>query len=222
MRGHARVLLLAVALAAASGCAPTPFVYRPSGPAGVPPVPVKVVVLPFENGTDDFVESTRGPGQRKIWNLSRASFMEFIEALPPERWARELAADLAASGRFAGARFVYSREELSGDEVVVEGTLVRAYLWNIPAGQFELALKASAVRGGRPLWEARVARTNDPWNPKKLHEWAQEDMAGMFAEAGEGLAKALGARPAARSSPTGAAAAGEPFDDTIRRILEGK
>ena len=205
-----------------------PFVYRHNGPAGVPPLPARVAVLPFENGTGDFVEVIRD--ERKLWNLSRASYFEVIEALPPERWAKDFAADLTASGRFASVRFVYSQEELAGEEVVVDGTLVRAYLMGAGGGEFELALRALATRDGRSLWEARLVRTHPTWDPSQLHRWAQGDMAEMFAEAGEGLAKALAARPAAAGAssltePTpakGRAAEGAPVDETIRKILEGK
>jgi len=215
----APALLLACAALAGAGCSTTtPFVYRPTRPAGVPAAPVKVAVLPFENGTGDFVEVIRD--QRKLWNLSRASYFSVIEALPPERWARELAADLAASGRFASARFVYARDELAGDEVAVEGTLVRAYLMGAGGGEFELSLQARAPREAPPLWTARLVRTHPVWDGSQLHQWAQGDMAGMFAEAGEGLAKALAARSgAARPRP---AAGDQPVDETIRKILEGK
>lgn len=222
----APALLLACAAAASSGCATRPFVYRPNGPAGVPPVPVRVAVLPFENGTEDFVEVIRH--ERKLWNLSRASYFEVIEALPPERWARDLAADLAASGRFASVRFVYSLAELAGEEVVVEGTLVRAYLMGVGGGEFELALRARATRDGKALWAALLVRTHPRWDASQLHRWAQGDMAEMFAEAGEGLAQALAARPVAGSAApgpkpsAGRPAEGEPVDETIRRILEGK
>jgi hypothetical protein len=48
-------------------------------------------------------------------------------------------------------------------------------------------------------------------------------MAGMFAEAGEGLAKALAAGPATDAAAPGVKPAERsPVDETIRKILEGK
>ena len=80
-------LLLGVALAA--GCAPA-FTYRPAGPvAGVKPLEARVAVLPFENGTEDFVERM-GPGTEKKWNLARKGLIGMMGALPPIFWSRSL------------------------------------------------------------------------------------------------------------------------------------
>lgn len=65
------------------------FVYKPNPPpAATPKLPVKVAVLPFEDGTENFTlrGSVLGAGQ---YNLAKAGVGGTITAMPPEFWGRD-------------------------------------------------------------------------------------------------------------------------------------
>lgn len=174
MRRRTQVLRLSLAAAAVAlmaGCSVnTKFVYKPDAPtAGGAKLPAKVAVLPFKDGTEDFVQ--RG----SVWthghyNLAKAGINGAVTALTPELWAKSFADDLAASGSFGSARFVYSSSELADEEFFVEGTVKKAD-WGIrieDGNEFALALRATRRADNKVLWEKEFART---WNrPRDMTE----------------------------------------------------
>jgi hypothetical protein len=215
--------LAAAAALAATGCA-KPFVYAPRAAAAAGPrVPVEVVVLPFSDGTEDFVERIV-PGQERRWNLARKGFVDKIGALPPELWSRALADELAASGRFRSARFAYGAADAGRAAWLVEGTLLKAYG---PPGEWALALRARRIGDQRPAWERQVSRTFERWDMSQLHPWLNRAMQEMFEEAGADLARTLAGQPAGATGPASGpaqapSAGAPPVDETIRKILEEK
>ena len=119
-------------------------------------------VLAFRDGTEDFRQ--RGglfaDHEHLIFNLAKTGFGGFITALTPDLWARAFADDLSASGAFRAVRFIYDPSELQGEEIRIEGTVVKAYAfgaYGIP-NEFTLALKATRGDGNRTAWEKEVAR----------------------------------------------------------------
>ncbi|MGZ5385729.1 MAG: hypothetical protein ACXWH0_17345, partial [Acidimicrobiia bacterium] len=85
-----RVLIAAMVLVLTAGCAVnSTFVYKPGAPAaGGPKLPVKVAVLPFKDGTEDFTERGSFLSGAYSYNLSKAGKIGAISALPPNLWAK--------------------------------------------------------------------------------------------------------------------------------------
>lgn len=164
-RGFSRCFVASV-LFLLAGCASTRFVYKPGMPqAGVAKLQMKVAVLPFTDGTENF--TTRGSvfsAEGMTINLVKAGFPGTTSALTPELWGKYFADDLAASGVFRSARFVYNRSELLDEEILIDGTVEKAYAigsWDRPN---EVALSFRAIRkvNNLQVWETKAARV---WTP---------------------------------------------------------
>lgn len=207
--------LLAVMVAvSAAGCS-RPFLYVPRGAVTAGPrVPAKVAVMPFADGTEDFVERIVY-GKERRWNLAKKGFVDKIGALPPELWSKALADELAASGRFRSARFAYATSDLAGEDYAIEGTLLKAYG---PPGEWALSLRAVRLKDGRQVWERQVSRTFERWDMHQLHPWLNRAMQEMFEEAGADLARTI---DGGASRPVTPASADEPVETLMRRIGEG-
>jgi len=138
----------------------TMFVYEPNArAAGGPKLPVKVAVLPFKDGTENFTThgSVFAPDSLTL-NLVKAGIPGTGTALTPELWAKSFTADMTTSGAFRAVRFVYTRSEIVDDDFFIEGTVERAYgtgSWDKPN---EIALGFRAVRraDNRVVWEKGV------------------------------------------------------------------
>ena len=248
MRGRSRrwgVPIAAVALAMMAGCAVnSTFVYKPNAPvAGAQKLPVKVAVLPFKDGTEDFTDrgSVFSGGQ---YNLAKAGVTATITALTPEMWAKSFAEDLATSGGFGAARFVYIPSELSDEDLFIEGTLKKAYAGKTfdDTNAFELSLRALTRSDKRLVWEREMSKE---WKtPKniysgcgmgiqcsldKFHGEYNKAMQEIFATARADLMGTLASHPGSRAGegslpPTGSPApqVQESVEGTIERILQGK
>src|SRR5512138_3860751 len=124
-----RRLLVTLALAMLAGCAPgTTFVYKPGPPeAGGLKLPVKIAVLPFEDGTGEF-KSRRSASdpKRREFNLVQSAIPGTTTALTPELLAKAFADDLAASGGFRSVRFVFSMAEIADEDLLLGGTVEKA------------------------------------------------------------------------------------------------
>ncbi len=243
------ISLAAAAVALTVGCAPvsTQFVYRPGPPAvDGPKAPARVAVLAFKDGTEDLLrrrQTARG-GQRNLAKTGSGS----VPALPPELWAKFFADDLAASGSFGSARFLYSASELVDEEFFVEGTVKKAY-WGATSSdvnEFTLALVARRTADNNVVWAKEVARewkiARKPVRPKGTKRVASRFQAeinnalqDMFAEARAGLLAAVGARsgggdgggdgrgvPSAGGVNPPESPAPESPERTIERILQGQ
>jgi len=197
----------AVALGLMAGCAVnSTFVYKPGAPAvGGPKLPVKVSVLPFKDGTEDFTDrgSVFSSGR---YNLAKAGIAATMTALTPELWAKSFAEDLAVSGSFRSARFLYSPSELADEDFFVEGTLTKAYIgktWD-DGNEFAIFLRALTRSDKRLVWEKEVTRQwKTPRNlysgcgmgiqcsVDKYHAEHNQAMQSIFAEARADLVGAI-------------------------------
>jgi hypothetical protein len=235
------ICLIAALFAPAAGCSSgvRPFVYQANPPkAGAERLPLKVAVLAFKDGTEDFTRrgSLLNP-EGLTQNTARSGW------LPAELWAKALADEMSSSGVYRSVRFLYDRSELRDEDFHVEGTLNKAYVPGFPSDrptEYAFSLRAFRKADREPFWEKNVARSFVvPRNRydgcgssvrcavDRSHEGQNRVMQGMFAEAREGLEKALaaasgsGAGGAATGQATGPPP-GESVDHAIERILKGK
>jgi len=153
--------IAALALFSLTGCVDTKFVYKPGAPAaGVAPIPTKIAVLPFVDGTDDFTQrgSIFDPDNMRV-NLAKAGLSGTMAALTPDLWAKAFADEMVASGRFRNVKFIYSPSELTDEVYFIEGTLKKAYLaggWNTP-NEYAISLRALQRTDKAAVWEKDVA-----------------------------------------------------------------
>jgi len=168
-----RLLIAAMVLGLMAGCGVnSTFVYKPgASAAGGAKLPVKIAVLPFKDGTEDFTK--RGGLFAKegyTYNLAKSGIGDLITALTADLWAKAFADDLAASGAFRAVRFIYSPSELVDEEFYVEGTVERANTssaWDTP-NEFALGLRALRRADNRLIWEKEVTRA---WKtPKSVND----------------------------------------------------
>ena len=251
-----RILVAAVALVLLAGCVSNKnlagegsgmtFVYQPNVPVvGGPKLPVKVAVLPFKDGTEDFTK--RGSvfdAENLVFNLAKSGIDGIINPLIPELWAKAFADDMAASGSFRAVRFVYSPSELVDEEFYIEGTLEKAYAaggWTKPS-VYAIGFRAVRRSDNRPAWEKEVTRelmsrksdfdgcgTKMRCMADRSHAAMNLVMQGMFAEARTDFMAALGSPPGGRSGEDGLPPAASPtppapgsVEETIERILKEK
>ncbi len=250
-----KVLVAVAALVLIAGCVSngnlagkasgTTFVYEPNAPAaGVQKLPVKVAVLPFKDGTEDFTKqgSMFDPESLKF-NLAKIGIAGIITPVTPEFWAKAFADDLAASGAFRTVRFLYSPSELVDEEFYIEGTLEKAYAaggWTKPS-EYVLGLRAVRKSDKKPAWEKKVTRelisrksdfdgcgTNIRCMADRSHTGMNLLMQGMFAEARAdfmaGLGYPSGDRAGLDSAREGTSMPRdtESLEQTIERILKAK
>ena len=241
-----KLLVVAFALVLMAGCSlNSTFVYKPSAPsAGGAKLPVKIAVLPFKDGTEDFTKrgSTWAP-ESLTYNLAKAGIYGQITALTPELWAKAFADDMAASGAFRAVRFVYSPSELLDEEFTVEGTVEKAYAAGATTSPSEFALRLRALRGAdnRLAWEKEVTRI---WKTPgtiyggcgigqcvvdRYHAAMNGVMQGIFAEARADLVATLASLSKGQAVEGGLPQAGSPAapasespEQTIYRILKAK
>jgi hypothetical protein len=250
-----RVLIAAVSLVILAGCvstrnldgktSDTTFVYKPNAAAsGGPKLPVKVAVLPFNDGTEDFTKqgSVFDPESLKF-NLAKTGIAGIITAVTPELWAKAFADDMAASGAFRAVRFIYSPSELVDEDFYIEGTLEKAYAaggWTRPS-EYVLGLRAVRRSDKKRAWEKKVTRelmsrksdfdgcgASMQCMADRSHAAMNLVMQGMFAEARTDFMAALGypsldrAGRDAAGEGTSTPPAPESTEQTIERILKGK
>ena len=247
--GRWGVPVAAMALVMMAGCGVnSTFVYKPSAPvAGVQKLPVKVAVLPFKDGTEDFIKrgSVLAP-ESLYYNLAKAGIGGQMTALTPDLWAKAFADDTAAAGVFRSVRFVYGPSELVDEDFYIEGTLEKATVsgaWVNPS-EFALGLRAIRRADKKPVWEKEVSRVwkNTPATLYKgcggmaiqcmvdrHHADANRAMREIFAEARADLVGTLASDSGSRAGeggipPTGSPApqAPESVEQTIERLLKEK
>ncbi|MGZ8474274.1 MAG: hypothetical protein ACXWWY_12365 [Candidatus Deferrimicrobiaceae bacterium] len=157
------VPVAAAALLLVAGCSVnSTFVYKPSVPAaGGGKLPVKITVLPFKDGTEDFTKrGSEWNPDTLMFNLAKAGIRGQITALTPDLWAKAFADDMAASGAFRGVRFVYSPSELGDEDFYIEGTVEKAYaaVTLVNPNEFALGLRTMRRADHRLVWEKEVSR----------------------------------------------------------------
>lgn len=244
------LLLVAAAVLSMTGCAVNPnvsnnksyttFIYKPSGTVvGGPRLPVKVAVLPFKDGTEDFTKhGSMFDAESLTFNVARSGIFGIITPLTSELWAKAFADDMAASGSFREVRYIYSPSELIDEEYYIEGTLEKAYA----AGGFtkpsEYVLWLQAVRrsGNRPAWQKKVTRelmasksdfnvcgTKIQCMAERSHAAMNLVMQGMFAEARADFIASQGFAPGGstvQDQLRGEVSAPSPATDSVDEIIE--
>jgi len=250
-----RFLIAAVGLALLAGCVSngnlagkasgTTFAYKPNAHAeGGQKLPVRVAVLPFNDGTENFTKQGSDFDPESLrFNLAKTGIAGIITPVTPELWAKAFADDMSASGAFRAVRFLYSPSELVDEDFYIEGTLEKAYAvggWTKPS-EFFLALRAVRRSDKKAAWEKKVTRelmsrksdfdgcgTEIQCMVERSHAAMNLLMQGMFAEAREDFLAALGYPSGDRavrdvlgdgiSTPRDT----ESLEQTIDRILKGK
>jgi hypothetical protein len=228
-----------------AGCVNTKIVYKPNAVgANVLKLPIKLAVLPFKDGTEDF--TTRGHllDYTLTYNLVKTgSGSGAVDALPPIFWARAFADELGVSGSFQSVRFFSSPSELTNEEFFIEGTVVKSNYNNAldSISEFSLSFQARQKADNRLVWEKDVTRSwklqsgngaecglSPQCSVDQIHADINEVMQSFFAEARTDLVRtlaSLGDRNgqydplSAVSSET--LPAGEAVDREIERILKG-
>jgi len=224
-------------------CAPR-FAYKPATaktPGGPAKFALRVAVLAFEDGTENFTK--RGsPFGGYEFNLARTGINGLavgtgaayeVSPMPPVFWARALVDDLSASGEFAAARLVFSRSELAGDDILVEGVLKHASMNNKPKQEpdrFALHLRFFRLPDRAVLWEGDVGRA--VIRPKdltrgcmtgscaiaRINDYLNDVMRAVFSDARAALNSALSPRVAPPRKPEG----GEPTEELLERLLRNE
>jgi hypothetical protein len=206
------LLVAAAVLVSMAGCAPnSQFVYKPGPPeAGTAKLPVKVAVLPFKDGTEDFTKrGSEWDPDTLMFNLVKTGIGATITALTPDLWAKAFADDMAASGAFRAVRFIYSPSELVDEGFIIEGTVEKAYVvvTLLNPNEFALGLRAVRRADNRLVWEKKVTRgwkipptlydgcgrVQNQCRADRLHAELNRVMREMFAEARADLVATLAA-----------------------------
>lgn len=249
MRSRSRGLgvpVVAVVLALTAGCSVnSTFVYKPDAPAAAGmKLPVKVAVLPFKDGTEDFTDRGSVFISGGQYNVAKAGIAATMTALTPELWAKSFAEDLAASGVFRSVRFIYGPSELVDEDISIEGTLTKAYVAKMfeNFNEFAVSLRALTRSDKRIVWEKEVTRRwKTPGNTyagcgmgfqcgvDKFKAEYNKAMQEMFAEARADLVATLASRSGSQAGEGGLPQTGSPAppasespEQTIERILKAK
>ncbi len=236
-----KLLFLAISLLLAAGCSATPtFVYKPGPPeAGLTRVPVKLAVLPFSDGTEDFTRRGKVLEPETLrFNLAKSGIDGHINALTPAFFAKSFAEELAASGRFRSVRFLSTAAELVDEDYRIEGTVENATVsgaWNQP-NDFVLHFRALRGEDRLPVWEKTVSRSYV--NTAELYAGCSafdrqcqfdrgqarmnELFRGIFLEARQDLLASLARNRGDINERSDRQASPEAVDETIESILQGK
>ncbi|MHB1012669.1 MAG: hypothetical protein ACYC37_07185 [Desulfobacteria bacterium] len=232
------ILVAAVVFMFTAGCAPnSQFVYKPGPPeAGTAKLPVTVAVLPFKDGTEDFTQRGSSSAGGYI-NIAKAGYRSIITALPPPLWARYLAEDMAASGDFRSVRFAYDTSEISNDEVVIEGTVLKAYhpFMGTDPNLFAVRLDARIGKDGKTFWQKDILR-QDAFGAgygvgctvslqcaiDARHSHYNKDLREIFLEARQDLIAVLQGGIGGKDELSGKPSAPETVNELIGNILRGK
>jgi len=171
-----RLLILLLSASFLAGCS-SGLVYqrKPDAAQDGPKVPVKVAVVAFRDGTEDF--TSRGNiFSGHVFNLARTdinslslspvpvfsvSSLFTVSSLPAANWSKALVEDMAASGAFRSVKFVFGPSEVTDEDIVVEGALAKAYFTTISdkPDEFVLHLKVRRVSDNTVVREGDVGRS---------------------------------------------------------------
>ncbi|MBI5575585.1 MAG: hypothetical protein HY896_04400 [Deltaproteobacteria bacterium] len=234
-----RMLMAFLAACFLAGCS-SGFVYqRKANPSGdVPKLPVKVAVVAFRNGTVDNT-SAGNIVTGHVFNLARTDINGLwlntgaafsVSSLPPEKWAKSLAEDMAASGAFRSVKFLYSLSEVTDEDIVVEGALTKSDFTTIKdkPDEFALHLKVLRMPGNAVVREADVGRSGiRPRNltsgcfsyggcvVDRIHGYLNGVMQAIFTDIRLDLVRVLSPPPEKKPGPP----AKESPEEVVKRIL---
>lgn len=206
------LLVAVVVFISMAGCGVnSTFVYKPGPPeAGGAKLPVKIAVLPFKDGTEDFTQrGSEWNPDTLMFNLAKGGIGGTTTALTPDLWAKALADEMAASGAFRTVRFFYSQSEPVDEEFTIEGTVEKAYVvvTLLNPNEFALGLRALRRPDNKLVWEKEVTRAwkiqptlydgcgrvQNQCRADRLHAEMNRVMREMFAEARADLVRTLAA-----------------------------
>ncbi|MDD5763337.1 MAG: hypothetical protein PHP88_12645, partial [bacterium] len=213
------ILFLAASLLA--GCS-SGLVYqrKPVASQEGPKLPVKVAIVAFEDRTRNFTSEGNILGGH-VFNLARTDINSLslspvpvfsvsplftVSSLPAANWSKALAEDMAASGAFRSVKFVFAPSEATGEDIVVEGALTKAYFTTISGkpDEFVLHLKVRRMADNTVLREGDVGKTGV--RPSgltttcftyggcvvgRVNKYLNEVMQGVFADVRRDLVLAL-------------------------------
>jgi hypothetical protein len=234
-----RVLLLALSLSLVAGCS-SGLVYqrKPGAAQEGPALPVKVAVVAFRDGTEEF--TSRGNiFSGHVFNLARtdingvslntgAAFS--VSSLPAAQWSKSLAEDMAVSGAFRSVKFMYAPSERTDEDLVVEGALTKAYFTTIGGkpDEFLLHLQVRRMSDNTVVREGDVGRSGvRPTGLTsgcfsyggcvidRIHGYLNGILQGIFADIRRDLVQAVAPPPEIKPDAPGK----ESPEEVIQRIL---
>ncbi len=234
-----RLLILFLSASFLAGCS-SGFVYqrKPDPTRDAPKVPVKVAVVAFQDGTEDFTSRGNIIGGH-LFNLARTDINGFslntgaafsVSSLPAAQWSKSLAEDLDASGAFRSVKFVFGPSEVTDEEIVVEGSLTKANFTTIDdkPDEFLLHLKVHRMPGKAVVREGDAGKSGirPPGLTSgcfgyggcvvdRIHGYLNGVMQGIFTDIRRDLVLALAPPPARKPDAPGQ----ESPEEVIRRIL---
>ncbi|MDD2900485.1 MAG: hypothetical protein PHI31_17465 [Desulfuromonadaceae bacterium] len=234
-----RLLISILILTTTAGCSiNTSFVYKPGAPeVDTPKLPVKIAVLPLQDGTEDF--TMRGSNFSGGYvNLSKSGLDYRLNAMQADRWGKSFADDLKSSGRFRSVRFIYDATEAAENEVIIAGTITKAYL-SIQGGPVpsSLAVTLNARLGtqGKVFWEKSVAREESlekgygvgcgfsrQCAVDQCHTHYNNILRGVFFEARQDLVMTLEHSSASKDEQSSKSTVSESADRLIEQIMREK
>jgi len=234
------VLILFLSASFLAGCSSGFKYQRKAVPAQEGPVmPVKVAVVAFEDGTRDFT-SEGNILSGHVFNLARTDINGLslntgaafsVSSLPAANWSKALAEDMAASGAFRSVKFVFAPSEATGEEIVVEGALTKAYFTTINGkpDEFVLHLRVRRMPDNTVLREGDVGKigvrpggltttcfTYGGCVVGRIHDYLNGVMQGIFSDVRRDLVRALEPPPSGKNSaPPGQ----DSPEEVVKRIL---
>lgn len=234
-----RPVVVAVVLTLMTGCGlNTRFTYKPDATENKGTIlPVNVVVLPFQDGTEDFTVPGLFyyPADGYV-NIVKAGFDYRMDALPSPIWGKYLADDLAASGCFRSVRFAMDTSKILKEDIVIEGVILKAYLPVSGNNPSRLAVRLDARNGtaGKVIWQKVISREvafggsfdigcgfNRQCAADRYHRYHNQLFREIFLEARWDLVAALsGAGEKTRRTAEGDDS--KQIDEVIDNILKGK
>ena len=235
-----RLLIIFLSVSCLAGCS-SGFVYqrKPDPVQDALKLPVKVAVVVFEDGTGDFT-SHGNIFSGYVFNLAKtgingvalntgAAFS--VSPLPPARWAKSLADEMAASGAFRSVKFMFGPSEVTDEDIVVEGALTKADFTTIKdkPDEFVLHLKVRRMPDNTVVREGDVGRSGI--RPSgltsgcfgyggcvidRIHGYLNGVMQGIFADTHLDLVRALAPPPGEKKPDLPGQ---ESPEEVIKRIL---
>ncbi|MFC1679765.1 hypothetical protein ACFL2T_06095 [Elusimicrobiota bacterium] len=208
------------------GCAPT-FKYTPN-PAltDTKVLPLKVAVLAFKDGTEDFTNSLRGAfvPNGKV-NFARVGHGNvFLPPVPPPIMAKALADDLRASGALRAVDFLFDRNApLEGADILIDGVVKDATFFAHPGqGGWGIRMNLEVTAHKLPTKERILSRTLRASRIESKHpsRTIPEELKKMFAAFRQELLSALSFEKGLSAPDSAPKRRKDSVEDILRSINE--
>ncbi|MFC1679998.1 hypothetical protein ACFL2T_07300, partial [Elusimicrobiota bacterium] len=194
------------------------FIYQANTPTDSPQLGGKLVVLPFEDGTEDFV--VRGGKMHGTANITKGGMSALgvtVSFIPPELWARSFADELKGSGAFQSVDYLSDPSEITDQGIVVRAKILASYyqlrVSNYANTKFEVSFWADSQPQGERIWE-RTVRVNGEKTPMVAHKEIMMYIRRLLGQARGDLVRALMAGGVPDSGKTG------PKNESVEDILK--